>query len=106
VAEATAAERRHDYALLIAQQELAAAVAHHAATWRAAELFDRGVRNVARANLDVIRQSYRLGRATLFDVITEQRRFVEIENGYTDVLRQVWDAAVEVERAIGGPGPR
>jgi cobalt-zinc-cadmium efflux system outer membrane protein len=106
VAEATAAERRHDYALLIAQQELAAAVAQHAATWRAAELFDRGVRNVARANLDVIRQSYRLGRATLFDVITEQRRFVEIENGYTDVLRQVWDAAVEVERAIGGPGPR
>jgi cobalt-zinc-cadmium efflux system outer membrane protein len=102
-AEATAAERRHDYAILIARQELAAALAQQAATRRAAELFDRGVRNVARSNLDVIRQSYRLGRATLLDVITEQRRYIEIENGYTDVLRQVWDAAVEVERAIGVP---
>jgi outer membrane protein, heavy metal efflux system len=103
-AEAAAAERRHEYALLIAQQELAAAVAQHSATRRAVELYDAGVRNVARANLDVIRESYRLGRATLLDVITEQRRYIEIENGYTDVLRQAWDAAVEVDRAIGAPG--
>lgn len=106
IAEATAAERRHDYALIIARQELAAALAQHAATRRAAELYDRGVRSVARANLDVIRQSYGLGRATLLDVITEQRRYIEIENGYTDVLRQVWDAAVDVERASGIPGSR
>jgi hypothetical protein len=45
-----------------------------------------------------------LGRATLLDVIIEQRRYIEIENGYTDVLRQAWDAAVEVERALGVPG--
>lgn len=105
-AEATAAERRHDYAVIIAQQELAAAVAQHTAALRAAELFDRGVRTVAKANLDVIRESYRLGRATLLDVITEQRRYIEIENGYSDVLRQVWDAAVDVERAIGVPEPQ
>jgi outer membrane protein, heavy metal efflux system len=105
MAEATAAERRHDYALLIARQELTAAMAQHAAARRAVDLYDRGVRNVARANLDVLRESYRLGRATLLDVITEQRRYIEIENGYTDVLRQAWDAAVDVERAIGVPGP-
>ena len=103
-AEATAAERRHDYAVIIARQELAAALAQHAAARRAVDLYDRGVRNVARANLDVLRESYRLGRATLLDVITEQRRYIEIENGYTDVLRQAWDAAVDVERAIGAPG--
>jgi cobalt-zinc-cadmium efflux system outer membrane protein len=105
MAEATAAERRHDYALLIARQELAAAMAQHAAARRAVDLYDRGVRNVARANLEVLRESYRLGRATLLDVITEQRRYIEIENGYTDVLRQAWDAAVDVERAVGVPGP-
>ena len=104
-AEATAAERRHDYALLIARQELAAAMAQHAAARRAVDLYDRGVRNVARSNLDVLRESYRLGRATLLDVITEQRRYIEIENGYTDVLRQAWDAAVDVERAVGAPRP-
>jgi outer membrane protein, heavy metal efflux system len=105
MAEATAAERRHDYALLIARQELAAALAQHAAARRSVDLYDRGVRNVAQANLDVLRESYRLGRATLLDVVTEQRRYIDIENGYTDVLRQAWDAAVDVERAIGAPGP-
>jgi cobalt-zinc-cadmium efflux system outer membrane protein len=105
-AEATAAERRHDYAVIIAQQELAAALAQHTATRHAVELYDRGVLNIARANLDVIRESYRLGRATLLDVITEQRRYIEIENGYTEVLRQAWDAAVEVERALGLPWPQ
>ena len=58
---------------------------------------------IARANLDVVRQSYGLGRGTLLDVIAEQRRYIEVENGYTDVLRQAWDASVEVERAIGEP---
>jgi len=56
---------------------------------------------VARRNLDVVRQSYELGRGSLLDVIAEQRRFIDVETGYTDVLKQVYDAAVEVERAVG-----
>jgi len=34
-------------------------------------------------------------------VIAEQRRYIEIEMGYTDALKQAWDGAVEVERALG-----
>jgi hypothetical protein len=34
-------------------------------------------------------------------VIAEQRRLIEVENGYTEILKQVYDAAVEIERAIG-----
>ena len=37
----------------------------------------------------------------MLDVITEQRRLIEIENGYTDALKQVFDAIVEIERAVG-----
>jgi outer membrane protein, heavy metal efflux system len=102
-AEAMAAERRHDYAQLIAHQEVSAALAQREATGRALELYERGVRDVARANLNVVRESYALGRATLLDVITEQRRYIEIETGFTDVLRQAWDAAVDVGRALGAP---
>ncbi len=102
-AEATAAERRREFSELIARQEVAAALAHDEAARRTVELYERGVRGVARANVDVVRQSYGLGRATLLDVIAEQRRYIEVENGYTDVLRQAWDAGVDVERAIGGP---
>ena len=102
-AETTAAERRREFSELIARQEVAAALAQYEAARRTVELYERGVRGVARANVDVVRQSYGLGRATLLDVIAEQRRFIEVENGYTDVLRQAWDAGVDVERAIGGP---
>src|SRR5439155_24978800 len=101
-AEATAAERRREFSELIARQEVAAALAQYEAARRTVELYGRGVRGIARANLDVVRQSYGLGRGTLLDVIAEQRRYIEVENGYTDVLRQAWDASVEVERAIGG----
>jgi cobalt-zinc-cadmium efflux system outer membrane protein len=102
-AETTAAERRREFAELIARQEVAAALAQYEAARRTVELYERGVRGVARANVAVVRQSYGLGRGTLLDVIAEQRRYIEVENGYTDVLRQAWDAAVDVERAIGGP---
>jgi cobalt-zinc-cadmium efflux system outer membrane protein len=102
-AETTAAERRREFSELIARQEVAAALAQYEAARRTVELYERGVRGVARTNVDVVRQSYGLGRATLLDVIAEQRRYIEVENGYTDVLRQAWDAGVDVERAIGGP---
>lgn len=103
-ADAVAAERRRELAELMARQEVQAAVAQHGAAGRALEVYERGVRDLARGNLDIVRQSYRLGRGTLLDVIAEQRRFIEVEQGYTEALRRVWDAAVELERAIGAPG--
>ena len=54
-----------------------------------------------RAERDQLFRSYELGRGSLLDVIAEQRRFIDVESGYTDVLKQVYDAAVEVERAVG-----
>jgi cobalt-zinc-cadmium efflux system outer membrane protein len=104
-AEATAAERRREFSELVVRQEVTAALAQSDAARRTVELYERGVRGVARANVEVLRQSYGLGRATLLDVIAEQRRYIEVENGYTDVLRHAWDAAVELERAVGGAVP-
>jgi cobalt-zinc-cadmium efflux system outer membrane protein len=101
-AETAAAERRRDFMELMARQEIEAAFAQHDAARRSLELYERGVREVARRNLDVVRQAYQLGRGTLLDVIAEQRRYIEIENGYTDLLKQVYDAAVEIERAVVG----
>ncbi|MGH2392754.1 MAG: hypothetical protein ACRDGH_04535, partial [Candidatus Limnocylindria bacterium] len=68
---------------------------------RSLALYARGVRGVARRNLDVVRQSQGLGRIPLLELIAEQRRYIEIEMGYTDALKQAWDGTVEVERAVG-----
>lgn len=103
-AGARAAERRLEFAALTVQQEVEAAFAQHEAAGRSLEIYGRGVRDVARRNLDVVRQSYELGRGSLLDVIAEQRRFIDVESGYTDVLKQVYDAAVDVERAVGTTG--
>jgi cobalt-zinc-cadmium efflux system outer membrane protein len=103
-AETTAAERRREFMELVARQEVEAAFAQHEAARRSLELYERGVRDVARRNLDVVRQAYGLGRGALLDVIAEQRRYIEIENGYTEVLKQVYDAAVEIERAVAATG--
>src|SRR5205807_1478351 len=102
-AEARAAERRQEFMTLMIRQEVEAAFTQYEATQRALGVFEHGVRDVAARNLDVVRQAYGLGRGTLLDVIAEQRRYIEIENGYTDVLKQAYDAAVEVERAVGSP---
>ena len=100
-AGARAAERRFEFATLTVRQEVDAAFAQHEAARRSLDIYERGVRDVARRNLDVVRQAYELGRGTLLDVIAEQRRLIEVEHGYTEALKQVYDAAVEIERAIG-----
>jgi cobalt-zinc-cadmium efflux system outer membrane protein len=60
-----------------------------------------GVRNQANHNLDVVRQTYRYGRTTLLDVIAEQRRYIDIETGYTDILLDAYTARIAVEQAVG-----
>src|SRR6266481_13125 len=59
------------------------------------------VREQAARNLEVVRQIYSYGRITLLDVITEQRRYIEIETAYTDVLLDGYVARVALEQAIG-----
>jgi cobalt-zinc-cadmium efflux system outer membrane protein len=101
VATAKAAERRVDAATLTVRQEVEAAFAQYAAAARSLAVYERGVRDTASRNLDVVRQTYHLGRTTLLDVIAEQRRFIDVEMGYTESLKQVYDAAVDVDRAVG-----
>jgi cobalt-zinc-cadmium efflux system outer membrane protein len=101
LAEAQAAGRRVDFVTLTIRQEVAAAFTQYEAAQRALEVYEQGVREVARQNLQVIRQAYELGRTSLLDVIAEQRRYIDIEMGYTEALKQVYDAAVDIARAVG-----
>src|SRR5207247_3487601 len=79
-AETRAAERRVEFAELLVRQEVAAALAQYAAARRSLEIYGRGVRDVAARNLDVLRQSYELGRGTPLDLIAEPRRVLGLEN--------------------------
>jgi len=65
------------------------------------ERYRNGVRDQANHNLDVVRQTYSYGRTTLLDVIAEQRRYIDIETGYTDILLDAYAARIALEQALG-----
>ena len=100
-AERAGAEARREAAELAARAEVAAAQARDARAQRALSLYAGGVRTLARHNLNVLRQTFDLGRATVFDVLTEQRRYLEIELAYTTTLREAWEARAALKRALG-----
>jgi cobalt-zinc-cadmium efflux system outer membrane protein len=59
------------------------------------------IRDVARQNVDVLLEAYDLGRTTLVDLLTEQRRYLDVETGYTEVLARAYDATVALRLARG-----
>ena len=103
VAESEAAKHRREFAELTVRREIAAAYARYDRAVRAMEIFRVGVREPARANLDVVRQTYELGSKTLLDYIAEQRRFIELENDFIDAELAVYNARVEIARASAPP---
>src|SRR5882672_12125709 len=103
VAESEAAKRRREFEELTVRREVAAAYAQYDRAVRAEEIFRLGVRDPAKANLDVVRQTYELGSKTLIDYIGEQRRFIEFESDFIDAQLAVYNARVEISRATASP---
>jgi cobalt-zinc-cadmium efflux system outer membrane protein len=103
IAESEAAKRRREFLELTVRREVASAYAQYNSASRAAEIFRVGVKDQANANLDVVRQTYELGSKTFIDYLGEQRRFIDLQNGYIDALLDTFKARVEVERAVSSP---
>jgi cobalt-zinc-cadmium efflux system outer membrane protein len=100
-AERAAALASHRAASLEARSEVAAARVQALAAGRAVAAYRAGARALARQNLDVVRQSYALGRVTVFEVLAEERRWLEVERAYTESLRAAWEARTALGRALG-----
>lgn len=105
LASAEAARSRREFAELVVRNEVAAAYARFERAQSALAVYRDGVRGQAERNLDVIRQTYTLGQKTALDYVSEQRRFIEVETGYTEVLKEYFNSLAELERAAGTPFP-
>src|SRR5947207_5480292 len=103
IADSEAAKSRREFSELTARREVASAYAQYDRAVRAEEIFRVGARDPARANLDVVRQTYELGSKTLLDFIAEQRRFIELENDFIDAQVAVYNARVEIQRSTSSP---
>jgi Cu(I)/Ag(I) efflux system membrane protein CusA/SilA len=103
IADSAAAKSRRQFSELTVRREVASAYAQYERAVRAEEIFRVGARDPAKANLDVVRQTYELGSKTLIDFIGEQRRFIELENDFIDAQLAVYNARVEIARATASP---
>jgi cobalt-zinc-cadmium efflux system outer membrane protein len=100
-AERATAAASLDASRLNAEAETASARLQYDRARQALNLYGDGTRPLARQNLTVVGQSYELGRVTVFDVLAEQRRYLDVENAYTDVLRAAYDARTALNLALG-----
>lgn len=98
-----AAEYRAQYAEQVVRQDVRAAYSRYTAAGQALGIFDHEVMTQALNNLRIMREAYRLGEVRLLDVIAEQRRLIETQRAYTDVLKEYYLARVDLERAVGEP---
>jgi cobalt-zinc-cadmium efflux system outer membrane protein len=105
VAAATAGIREAEHTLeartRLAAAEVQAAEARVQRLDAALAVYDSGLRNLAAQNVDVVRQSYELGRATLLEVLNETRRLLDTEMTYTELLIEALQARIDLASAMG-----
>jgi outer membrane protein, heavy metal efflux system len=100
-AEQTGAIAEREAATLTAETEIAAARTRDDYARQAAMRYGATAQSLARRNLTVVTQSYELGRVTIYEVLAEQRRYFEVERGYTNALRSAYEARTMLVRALG-----
>jgi cobalt-zinc-cadmium efflux system outer membrane protein len=99
--ERAGAEAEREAALLQAQSDVAAARVEDTAAHEAASQYREGAQRLARQNVNVVMETFQLGRATVFDVLSEQRRYLDVERSYTDALRTAFAARTRLLLALG-----
>jgi outer membrane protein TolC len=97
-----AATAERDARALTAGAEIAAARARDAEAGRALEIWSGGLLALAARNLSVARQSYEIGRATRVEVLSEERRYLELQAAHVAALTEGYEARVIMMQALGG----
>ncbi len=103
VARERAARLRREALERGTRREVLAAVNRYQAARKALSVFEGGVVPQSQENLRIVRGAYDLGELRMLDVINEQRRLLEAQRAYTDLLRDANIAVAELERAVGAP---
>ena len=100
-AERAGAVALQEAAALAARTEIAVARTLDQRAHEAVRVYSEDARVLARQNLSVVRQSYELGRTSIFEVLAERRRYLDIERAYTEALRAAYEARTALSRALG-----
>lgn len=99
VLDRQAAEQRLEFGELVVRREVASAFARYEYAVKALEIFRVGVAGEAFRNLEVVRQTYEFGSASLIDFLSEQGRYLDYQAGLIDAQLEVYEAKVAILKA-------
>lgn len=100
----TQAQMERAYLETTVRAEVESAYRRLKATEAALSIFESGVIDRSTENLKMLRAAYQLGEYRITDLITEQRRVVDSQHEYTELLAEHYRAAVDLQLATGDLG--
>src|SRR5262249_19817234 len=100
---ATQAQRRREFVEQTVRSEVTSAFARYEASQSTLTTFEQGVLGRSTTNIRTIREAYRLGAFRITELLTEQRRLIDAQREYTEILTERYRALVDLHSAIGTP---
>src|SRR5581483_601151 len=100
-AAVTQAQQERGYLETTVRAEVESAFRRLRSTDSALATFESGVIARSTENLRTLRAAYQLGEYRITDLIAEQRRVVDAEREYTEILAERYRAAIDLQLATG-----
>ncbi len=94
-------ESRYLFALQSIEREVEAAHARLSSAQKAVALYRTGILPQLEENLKLLQEAYQLGEVGILAVIDEQKKFIEVNDGYLAALFNRNSAVAKLEAAVG-----
>lgn len=94
-------EQEKEALVLQVEEEVRQAFSRLSLTQKVLTLFETGILNQSRENLNLIRAAYEVGEVGITTVIQEQERFIRTNISYFDSLFDFHVAFIDLEQSVG-----
>jgi outer membrane protein, heavy metal efflux system len=95
------ARSRREFVEHVVRNEVTSAYTRYEAAQAARRLFEQGVLAGSNANISALSEAYRMGAFRVTELIAEQRRLVDSQREYTEVLTERYRALADLQTAVG-----
>jgi cobalt-zinc-cadmium efflux system outer membrane protein len=97
------ARTRREFLETVVRSEVESAYARYEAAREAVGTFEQGVIARSNDNIRVVRAAYELGQFSITDLLSEQRRLVDSQRDFTEMLTEQYRALADLQTALGIP---
>src|SRR5215475_10560042 len=99
--EITQAQRRREFTESVVRAEVTAAYRRYEAAQASVQTYERGVIERSEQNVQTMRAAYQVGAFRVTELLTEQRRLVDMQREMTEALAERYRAMAELRAALG-----